>query len=149
MTADWSVVLLAVHSSATAGMMGLIWFVQVVHYPLFQQIGTGEFAAYERLHQRLTSRVVGPLMAIEGVSALVLAAMPPDGVGRLLPILGLGALAVVHSSTVLLQVPAHRDLTVGKAEGTIRRLVATNWIRTIGWTVRVILAVGMILLASS
>ncbi len=37
-------VLLTSHLVATAAMVGLIWFVQVVHYPLFAAVGSGGFA---------------------------------------------------------------------------------------------------------
>ena len=36
--------LLSIHLFATAGMVGLIWFVQVVHYPLFSRVGAVGFA---------------------------------------------------------------------------------------------------------
>lgn len=149
MMSNWEALALGVHLAATAGMMGLIWFVQVVHYPLFQQVGSTEFAVYERLHQRLTSWIVGPLMAVEGVLALVLAAWRPAALGLLLPLLGLVALAIVHASTVFLQVPAHGTLTDGKDDAVIERLVATNWVRTVVWTGRTTLAIAMIAQASA
>jgi len=102
--------LLSVHLLATAAMVGLIWFVQIVHYPLFAAVGADEFVAYEVAHQRLTSYVVGPLMAVEGLTALALLVAAPDGVGSLWPLLGAALLAVIHASTVLLQVQAHGRL---------------------------------------
>ena len=33
--------LLLLHAGATFFMCGLIWFVQIVHYPLFAQVGSG------------------------------------------------------------------------------------------------------------
>lgn len=129
-------------------MMGLIWFVQVVHYPLFHQVAAPEFVVYERIHQRLTSLVVGPLMGAEGALAVVLFVAPPDDLGRALPLVGLGLLAMVHASTILLQVPAHDRLADGKTDDTIRRLVLTNWIRTIGWSARTVVAAAMILVVS-
>ena len=57
--ADWTVF---VHAFATVAMTGLIWFVQVVHYPLFARVGEEGFHAYEAAHARATSRVVAPLM---------------------------------------------------------------------------------------
>ena len=49
---DGEAVLLVVHLAATAAMCGLIWFVQVVHYPLFAGVGDDGFTAYEQRHQR-------------------------------------------------------------------------------------------------
>ncbi len=129
-----------VHLVATSAMMGLIWFIQLVHYPLFRSVGPEVFVGYEQQHTRRTSWVVGPLMGIETASALALAVAPPDGVGRLLPSLGLVLLAVIHASTILLQVPMHRALSEAYDEAAVKRLVDTNWIRTIGWTARTLLA---------
>ena len=36
---DADVLLLLLHAAATLFMTGLIWFVQVVHYPLFARVG--------------------------------------------------------------------------------------------------------------
>lgn len=142
-------VLLSAQLVATLTMVGLIWFVQVVHYPLFAAVGPERFVAYEVAHQRRTSYVVGPPMMVEGITTLALLVAPPDGVGRLLPLIGAGLLAVVHASTVFLQVPAHRRLSVAHGAGTIRRLVRTNWIRTIGWSARGGIALAMLLMAAS
>jgi hypothetical protein len=140
-------VLLVVHLGATAAMCGLIWFVQVVHYPLFAGVGVDGFTAYERRHQRATSWVVGPFMAIEGTSALVIAAWLRDEVGLVLGGLGLVLLGVIHGSTVLLQVPAHGRLANGYDPAVTARLVRTNWIRTTGWTLRTLVAAAMVVTA--
>ncbi len=139
--------LLALHLGATAAMVGLIWFVQVVHYPLFAMVGADGFVAYEQAHQRKTSYVVGPPMAVEGVSALALFAWPPGDLGRLLPFAGLVLLAMIHASTVFLQVPMHGKLGEGFSDAAAARLVRTNWIRTVGWSARGALAVAMVSLA--
>ncbi len=141
--------LLSVHLVATAAMVGLIWFVQIVHYPLFAAVGPDHFVAYEQAHQHRTSFVVGPPMAVEGVTALVLRVAAPDGVGLVLPLVGAGLLAVVLASTVFLQVPAHAALARSHDAANIRRLVRTNWIRTIGWSARGIVAVAMLVAAAT
>lgn len=43
------------HLAATLFMVGLIWFVQVVHHPLTTSEGRGEFVAYEMEHTRRTA----------------------------------------------------------------------------------------------
>ncbi len=137
-------ILLTSHLFATAAMVGLIWFVQVVHYPLFASVGADGFAEYERLHQRRTSFVVGPLMAVEGATAVWLVVAPPDGMSRLLPLVGLAVLGVIHASTVLLQVPQHTALATGYDAARVHRLVRTNWVRTVGWSIRGIVAAIML-----
>jgi len=46
---------------------------------------------------------------------------------------------IIWLSTFTLQVPIHRRLQTGKDDARIRRLVSTNWIRTIAWTVKAII----------
>ena len=46
---------LLVHLAATLVMLGVIWFVQIVYYPLFSRVGSGGFALYSDAHLRLFS----------------------------------------------------------------------------------------------
>ena len=39
---------------ASLFMTGVIWFVQIVHYPLFANVSRSAFAEYERRHANLT-----------------------------------------------------------------------------------------------
>lgn len=131
------------HLVATLFMVGLIWFVQVVHYPLMADVGHDHFVRYEQRHRNLTAAVVGLPMAVEGVCTVWLFVSPPHGMGRLVPFIGGILLAVVLASTVWVQVPMHEQLSRGFDERSARRLVSTNWIRTAGWTARGTLAVAM------
>jgi hypothetical protein len=128
----------SLHLSVTAALAGLIWVIQVVHYPLFAAVGPDRFVAYEQRHRMRISAVVGPLMAIEGLTALALVAAPPAG--RALPIAGLALLGAIHASTVFLQVPLHTRLSERYDDAAVARLVRTNWIRTAGWTLRTVVA---------
>ncbi|MBL8293772.1 MAG: hypothetical protein JNN08_18145 [Bryobacterales bacterium] len=128
------------NAAAALFMTGLIWFVQIVHYPLFAQIGEPAFTAYEQAHTRLTTFVVGPVMVIEALAAITLLALSPRPVVLLSAIL----LLTVWLSTALLQVPQHNRLAQGFDAGAHRFLVLTNWIRTVGWTVRAVLSLYML-----
>jgi len=145
MTAETlSLLVLLLHFAATFYMVGLVWFVQRVHYPLYAGVGAQQFPAYERAHVSRTNPVVGPPMLIEAVTALGLFALPMPNVPHLLPWLGFGLLAVIWLSTSLLQVPRHRDLSAGFETSAHRRLVATNWIRTSAWSLRGLLVLWMV-----
>jgi hypothetical protein len=136
--------ILLTHLAATLYMTGLIWFVQVVHYPLFNKVGTAGFAAYEEAHTRLTGWVVGPPMLIELFAAGILAAHPPDGTPGWQVWLGLGLVGVIWLSTVALQIPQHNVLGGGFDPNAHRLLVSTNWARTIAWSLRSLLALWMV-----
>jgi len=145
MTAETlSLLVLVLHFAATFYMLGLVWFVQRVHYPLFAGVGSQQFPAYARAHVSRTNPVVGPPMLIETVTALALLALPVPKVPHPLPWLGLGLLVVIWLSTWRLQVPRHRDLAAAFDDVAHRRLVATNWIRTSAWSLRGLLVSWMV-----
>ncbi len=136
--------LLLVQAAATLAMVGLIWFVQVVHYPLFGQVGREDFAAYERAHQSRTTIVVAPLMLVEAVTAVLLLWLRPQGISLWAAVAGAMLVCLVWGSTYLWQVPAHTRLTAAFNASDHRWLVRSNWIRTAGWTARGLLICWMI-----
>jgi hypothetical protein len=129
-------------------MAGLIWFVQVVHYPLMARVGVAEAPAFAAEHQRRTGWVVGPLMLVEAATAALLVIAPPDGVPRAAAVAGLALVAVIWASTALLQVPRHREMLLGFDPAGHRRLVRGNWVRTAAWTARAALVTGMLAAAA-
>ena len=131
------------HLSATLFMLGLIWFVQVVHYPLFAKTGPSEFPAYEKAHTQLTTWVVGPPMLVELGTAILLLMSIPDRVSRIQCEAGVALLAIIWMSTMFLQVPCHTLLSNRFNTVIQRRLVSTNWIRTVAWSLRGLLVLWM------
>lgn len=136
---------LLIHAAATWFMVGLIWFVQLVHYPLMAKVSPPAFVDYARAHQRRTSFIVLPVMLIELVTAgLVVWASDGTDIPLWLALLGLGLLAVIWLSTFALQVPLHHHLAKGFDATACRRLVGTNWLRTAAWSARGVLALMML-----
>lgn len=132
--------LLVVHAGATLAMTGVIWFVQVVQYPLLARVGPDEFAGFHAMHMRRTGRVVGPLMLLEVASALGIALHPPAGVPPAAAWTGVGLLAVIWLATALVQVPQHRRLSADFDPSLVAGLVRGNWLRTVAWSLRAALA---------
>ncbi len=128
----------------TSFMTGLIWFVQIVHYPLMDGWPHDNFGNWEVAHRERTGPVVIPPMLIEGVVAVWLLVHRPRGVHPLFPIIGMTALLGIWVSTFSLQVPCHLRLSTGWDAQTLRFLVNSNWIRTILWSFRMALSVGML-----
>jgi hypothetical protein len=136
--------LLIANAASTFFMAGLIWFVQVVHYPLFAAVGNSEFPAYSRLHQSLTTFVVGPPMLVEALTAGMLVVARPAGVSAWLAWTGFALVIVIWSSTALLQIPAHGRLASGFDASTAATLVSGNWIRTVAWSARAAIVAAML-----
>lgn len=131
-------ILIDLHLASTWLMVGLIWLVQIVHYPLMGLVGTEQFPAYERHHVRRITWVVGPGMLLESGSGVLLFL---GGLDSPLFLTSLALLLVIWTSTAFLQVPLHTALGKEFSSSVLSRLVLTNWIRTLAWTVR-----GLILL---
>ncbi len=136
--------LLLIHAGATLYMTGLIWFVQVVHYPLMARVGEGGFAEYEKHHQRLTMWVVGPPMLVELATAIWLLIAPTAGVDLWMTNAGLAMVVLLWLSTAFMQVPQHRKLEGGFDPAAHRLLVKSNWLRTVLWSLRGGLVIWMV-----
>lgn len=131
--AKWTFLL---NVGSTLFMVGLIWFVQIVHYPLFQQVGVEQFSTYEQEHQRLTTFVVMPVMLCEIATAILLLRFRPEALPLGFVWLGISLVAVVWGLTFFVQVPQHTLLSEGYCESVARQLVVGNWSRTWVWTLR-------------
>ncbi len=125
------------HFAVTCALVGLIWTIQVVQYPLFARVGPEAFPAWHAAYTRAITRVVAPLMLIEVAGALWLFAL----LGRREPafLVSLALLALVWISTVFVQVPLHNRLARGLDPAVQRRLVRSNWVRTMAWSLRALL----------
>lgn len=129
--------LLLLNLASTLYMTGVIYFVQIVHYPLLNQVGKEHFQHYEASHVQRTGLVVMLPMVLELATsfALVFTTVLP----RYQTLSAFALVLALWLSTALLQVPCHRTLSHGFDEQAYRRLVASNWLRTILWTLRSLL----------
>jgi uncharacterized membrane protein len=128
--------LLIISFLSTAYMTGLIWFVQLVHYPMFSSVPPSCFPAFEIEHSKRTSAVVILPMIVELVASVLIVIGAETDSTRLYGWIGLGLVAVIWMSTFFLQVPCHSALSRGYDSRIAKRLVHTNWIRTAAWTLR-------------
>jgi hypothetical protein len=128
--------------ASTWFMTGLIWFVQIVHYPLLASVGPDRFVAYHRAHARLTTGVVLVPMLVELFSATVVAWTNPAS-RPALSYAGLGLAIAIWGCTFLVQVPLHERLATGWEPRTHRRLVRTNWIRTVLWSLHALVTLAL------
>jgi hypothetical protein len=118
------------YSVINGGLVVLIWLVQIIIYPGMHGWDSARFAVLHRDYARRISFIVGPLML--GQAALVLHQLiTVPGTTVVVQILLIGG---VWGVTIFISVPLHRRLSGGYEEGTVNRLVTTNWLRTVGWS---------------
>ena len=120
---------LVANLAATLFMTGVIWFVQLVHYPLFAYYRDDAFA----IHAQRTAYVVALPMLVEALTAFLLLVKRPTS-----PVLwvGLFLVGLIWLSTNFLQIPMHARLESGFDPMPHQRLVKTNWLRTAAWSAR-------------
>jgi len=137
-----------VHAASSLFLVGLIWTVQVVHYPLFSLVGADGFTAYEAAHSARITWVIMVPWAIQGLTTLALLFAPPDGVPRVVTVIAAALAAVPVLVTIIASVPAHAQLADGFDAAAHARLVGTNWLRTVAWTAHGAVAVWITTLAA-
>ena len=136
MSPDAFRIALAAQFFTTFAMTGLIWLVQLVHYPLFDRVAGDRFVQFETDHSNWITWIVLPLMCGELGSAIWLAYGRGDQPDRWLWYAGLAMVAGLWLCTALLSVPEHNVLMKGFDADSHRRLVTTNWPRTLLWSLR-------------
>lgn len=117
-------------------MTGIIWFIQLVQYPFFSQVGKENFPQYHASHTFWITPVVAPAMILELFTSVFLIVYPPENIDSKLIWLGLFLTLINWASTFFLQVPMHEKLSQGFDVEAHEFLVNSNWIRTIVWTLR-------------
>ena len=127
---------LMIHAVSTLILVGVIWYVHFVQYPLFAHIKETSFASYHAEHVRRSTWIIAPMMLIEAFSAFLVLIIPSDLVSPWYAWVGMVLLITIWFSTFFLQVPQHRVLSAGFNSKSLQVLRRTNLIRTLAWTGR-------------
>lgn len=127
--------ILLIHVAATWALVGLIWTVQLVQYPGFAFVSDEQLPALHENHCSRITWVVAPLMLCELITGLALFSYRPTGLSQPLLWMGFALIAINWASTALVAMPLHAKVRqlAPHAQGA---LVASNWVRTITWSLR-------------
>ncbi|MCC5915609.1 MAG: DUF1772 domain-containing protein [Balneolaceae bacterium] len=123
-------------------LCGLIWTIQLVHYPMFRYLDSSEFLSHMNQHKSRISLIVVPVMVIELVSSGWLALSAE--ILRVYHITGLVVVIAIWLVTFLVQVPQHNRLSAGKDDEIIGKLVRGNWIRTLLWSAKSLIGIAIL-----
>lgn len=144
---DSLTILTLLHLAVTWYLVGLIWTIQRVHYPSMAFVDPHPERAVqaERQHCDRIFWIVGPTMLIEGAlaAALLFVNLWLNGIDPktwILPALGIVLLLVIWISTAIIQMPLHNQLLKQPNPTAQQRLVNSNWIRTVAWSLRGLVA---------
>ncbi|PSN15086.1 hypothetical protein C7293_08795 [filamentous cyanobacterium CCT1] len=112
-------------------VLGQIWLVQIVVYPLFAKVGAVDYVHYHRFY---TQRIPLPVIIPGFASFLLPVALALYGptVPLWMSMLNIAAGIVGLLVTVMLEIPRHNRLEKdGKNDVTIAELIRYNWPRTL------------------
>lgn len=110
-------------------MTGLIWTIQLVHYPSFDFVEKNIFSKFHDFHSNRITLIVGPVMLLELVSAIFL--YNENGW-----LLNLTSVIFVWAITAFVSIPLHKKLKTQQTPQLIQKLVLSNWLRTVTWSLR-------------
>tara|TARA_B100001989_G_C24321963_1_gene355634 strand:+ start:165 stop:527 length:363 start_codon:yes stop_codon:yes gene_type:complete len=116
-------------------MVGIIWVIQLLHYPSFHFINEKKYVEFQYFHMRRISFIVIPAMLIELASASLLAYFFRSSLTIILLALLLG----IWGITFIFFTNMHQKLTTGYDQTTVDTLVKINWSRTALWSLRLII----------
>ncbi len=137
---NWYPLIFTVHLGSTLFMTGLIWIIQLLHYPSYQFIQLEKFKDYQHFHSTQITYIVGPMMLIEVFTGIYLTLQNNWTSPFTFNFVGL---CVIWISTLVFSIPAHNQLALGFNPQAISHLLQTNWIRTITWTLRAVLLLSL------
>jgi len=117
-------------------MTGVIWLIQLVHYPSFHYIHLKKFKSFCNFHQKSITYIVFPAMLIELISSIALLL---HNSSSLLLWVNLISVSATWFFTIFFSMPLHSKLLEHKSKEVINKLIYTNWPRTITWSFRSLL----------
>ena len=129
-----------IHSLVDFGMCVVLWLVQLVIYPSFLKIEASQLVAWHKAYTFRVSFVIMPLM----LAQLALSIWTISMGAHLREWIAFVFVLVCWGLTFFVSVPLHRKIDQGDlSEATRRKLIQTNWPRTILWSQ--IFIIGLVL----
>ena len=123
-----------IHIVSTSIMVGVIWIMQLVHYPSFNFINIEDYKSFQEFHMKRISVIVIPAMTIELISGILIFWIYQTN--NIFFNVSLFCLFFIWFLTAILFSKMHQKVTLGDQISIITKLVNLNWLRTISWTFR-------------
>ncbi|RLA62629.1 MAG: hypothetical protein DRQ88_08255 [Epsilonproteobacteria bacterium] len=126
---------LGLHYFCCSFMTGLIWIIQIVYCPSFKFLDKNKLDEFERFHIKRITFLMGPVMLLELISGLVLFYLWKE-IYFWPMLINILLLAFIWLVTIFVSKPYLRRLLKHFDIDLLQKLIRTNWIRTILWSIR-------------
>ncbi len=127
--------ILFIHACVTFLLTGLIWVIQLVHYPMFQFLGPQTYSRAMTFHQHRISILVVPLMLFELLSGVYLAHTQWASLARFHGI-NIALIVIIWVHTFGIMVPFHKRISIQPNQSLLQKTLRHHWIRTFAWTIK-------------
>ena len=134
--------ILIINLFASFFLCGLIWVVQLVHYPFFKYVSNETFEIAMGFHRKRISFIVVPVMFAELLSSFWLFLF--SSTYSSYHIAGFVIVLLIWVVTFTTQVPLHGKLIGSSDSDVINKLVRSNWIRTALWSTKAIIGIWLL-----
>lgn len=133
------------HFLLCIAMTAVVWFMQVVHYPLMAYADPTRWEEFAEKRRMWTVMITYPLMAFEaltGFTLILIATQSPT-----YPYLAVSLILLVSLIlyTFMYLNPQLKKLSGPLDEEGHKRFLKLHWIRTAGWSLRLLLFILMVL----
>ena len=135
---------LLIHLVATSIMVGVIWVIQLVHYPSFHFIKLDMYTVFQKFHMKKISIIVVPVMVAELITGFLF--LYHEESRNALIIISVILLIIIWGITAVFFSGVHNKLIAGYQEKIVNHLLLINWVRTFLWTMRLLLLFGFLIL---
>jgi hypothetical protein len=129
--------------ASTLFLTGLAWSLALVQLPILLRGDYPELVRQLAMHRRLNSQLMVIPMSVEFITSIWLIMVPPAGFGRGLMSVAAGLACVVGYATVWYSL-LHRKLRRGYDKPAMDAMRTWNLVRTVCWTLRSVLLLGII-----
>ena len=139
--------LVVIHSAATLFMVGLIWTIHIVHYPLFANVGESTYVAFQSEHVNRIGKLLFLPWLVEGITllgVLILAFVGNHRDLRLPAFLNGFGMAIALIISGVWSAPAHGKLADGFDADIHNQLMNANFVRTLAWTLCGVSAIWLV-----
>lgn len=135
--------ILIIQAITAYAMLGIVFYMQLIHYPLYLKIKQG-FERYERAHVKRSAYLIGPLMLVELLTAFGLVTYASSDFVTRLSVFNLILIIATWIVTFLLSMPQHQRLSAHRSEKKIHQLINSNWLRSLFTLARAVLITFLI-----
>ena len=126
--------LIDIHFLSTSVMVGVIWVIQLLHYPSFHFVQKSDYPKFQQFHMSRISLIVIPAMIIEFITGIMMLQFGFSS--NFLFISSLVILITIWGITFIFFTKMHQVLISGYNEIIVNRLISINWSRTLLWSLR-------------